>query len=252
MRQSGVRVALAQIKVEAGDLVGNLERARKAIVAAKQLGADVIVLPECLDFGWCGCEAIFQAQPIPGAFSSLFLEWSKDAELFIVAGLTERAGDKLFNASVLIDPIHGLIGTHRKIHELEFAQRLYSIGDQLEVFDTTIGRIAIPICADLLVTETGLELGKLGAEIILSPASWAVPPDFDDQATPYGSEWIDSYRNIAKNYKIPVVGVSNIGQIEGWPWDQWPVIGRSLAIGRDGNILAFGKYNEEDLIFIKL
>lgn len=247
MEESVVRVALGQIKVEAGDVDGNLSRACKAIDEAKQLGADVILLPECMDFGWCCPESNIKAQPIPGAFSSILVEASRETGLFVVAGLTERAGDKLFNAAVLIDPIQSLIGTHQKIHELAFAQQLYSIGNKLEVFNTSLGKIAIPICADVLAAETGVALGRRGAELILSPAAWAVPPDFDNLKTPYGAQWIDAYRTISTESKIPVAGVSNIGKIGGGPWDQWPVIGRSLAIGRDGRILALGKYNGEDL-----
>jgi predicted amidohydrolase len=251
MEKSVVRVALAQIQVEVGDVYGNLRRARKAIDEAKMLGAAVILLPECMDFGWCSKESTIYAHPIPGAFSAMLVEASKETGLFVVAGLTERAGDTLFNAAVLIDPVQGLIGTHRKIHELAFAQELYSIGSKLEVFETSLGKIAIPICADLLATETGVALGKLGAEIILSPTSWAVPPDFDDLTTPYGAQWIDAYRSISAAFKIPVAGVSNIGKIEGGPWDQWPVIGRSLAIDRDGRILALAKYNNEDLLLVE-
>ncbi len=251
MEKPVIRVALGQIKVVAGDVHGNLDRAHKAILDAKQLGVDVILLPECMDFGWCSQEPDIHAQPIPGAFSSILVEASKSTGLFVVAGLTERAGDTLFNAAVLIDPVHGLIGTHRKIHELAFAQKRYSTRSKLEVFDTSLGKIAIPICADLLVAETRTALGRLGAEIILSPAAWAVPPDFDDLATPYGAEWIDAYRAISTAFKIPVVGVSNIGKIEGGPWDRWPVIGRSLAIDRDGRILALGKYDEEDLQLVE-
>jgi len=251
MKKSAVRIALGQIKVEAGDVVGNINRALKAIDEAKQLGADLILLPECMDFGWCSKVAEIHAQPIPGTFSSLLVEASKVTGLFVVAGLTERAGDTLFNAAVLIDPIQGLIGTHHKIHELAFAQQIYSTGTKLEVFATSIGKIGIPICADLLVAETGVALGRLGAELILSPASWAVPPDFDELATPYGAEWIDAYYNISTAFKIPVAGVSNVGKITGGPWDQWPVIGRSLAIDHDGRILALGKYDEEDLQLVE-
>ncbi len=48
---------------------------------------------------------------------------------------------------------------------------------------TPIGEIAVPICADLFAAETGVALGRLGAEIILSPAAGAMPPDFDELAT---------------------------------------------------------------------
>ena len=51
MKKSAIRIALGQIKVEAVDVVGNVNRALKAIDEARQLGADVILLPECMDFG---------------------------------------------------------------------------------------------------------------------------------------------------------------------------------------------------------
>ena len=68
--------------------------------------------------------------------------------MFVVAGLVERAGDRLYNAAVLIDPRGETLLVHRKINELEIAHDLYSIGDRLAVVPTELGTLGISICAD--------------------------------------------------------------------------------------------------------
>lgn len=47
---------------------------------------------------------------------------------------------------------------------------------------------------------------------------------------------------------MPIIGVSNVGVMVNSPWEGWKVVGRSLAIGINGEILAIGPYYEEALI----
>ena len=68
--------------------------------------------------------------------------------MYVVAGLTERAGSRIYNAAVLIDPRGQLLLKHRKINLLDIEQGLYSTGDRLAVAETACGVIGVNICAD--------------------------------------------------------------------------------------------------------
>jgi predicted amidohydrolase len=85
----------------------------------------------------------------------------------------------------------------------------------------------------------------MGADIILSPCSWAVPPDFDQNKTPYGDIWKESYCEIAGKHRIPVVGVSNTGLVKDGAWKGWSCIGASLVVSKDGNIQKQFDYGSE-------
>ena len=103
------------------------------------------------------------------------------------------------------------------------------------------------ICADANAADFALSksLGLMGADIILSPSAWAVPPDHDNVADPYGSLWISAYRPISKIFNLWFVGVSNVGVLSDGAWTGLDCIGSSLAIDRDGNTVVQGPYGAD-------
>lgn len=236
-----VRVGMGQVLVRAGAAAENLARARDCVARARGEGCAVVVLPECLDLGWTHPDAPRLAQPVPGPSSDALGEAAREAGLWVVAGLTERDGERTFNTAVLLDDRGRLRLKHRKINELDIAWHLYSRGTVLEVTDTPFGRVGIPICADnsTASTELGLALGRMGARLLLSPCAWAVKPDHDDAKEPYGRDlWDVAYRLFAEKQGIATVAVSNVGRLEAGPWAGRYCIGSSLAVGPDGAVLA--------------
>ena len=236
-----VRVGMAQILVTSGAIQANLARAREAVARAGQERCDVVVLPECLDFGWTHPDAARLAHPIPGPSSDTLGQAARAGGLWVAAGLTERDGHRTFNTAVLLDEQGRVRLKHRKINELDIAWDIYARGTALEVADTPFGRVGIPICADnsTASTELGLALGRMGARLLLSPCAWAVTPDHDNAKEPYGRDlWDVAYRLFATQQRIATVAVSNVGRMEGGPWRGRYCIGSSLAVGSDGGVLA--------------
>lgn len=247
MSKTLVRVALGQILVVPGQPDANIARALTAIDAAAHIGADLLVLPECLDFGWTHDSARIGAEPIPGPSAAMLAARAGAAGVMLAAGLSERDGDHVFNTAILVERDGRLLGKHRKVSELDFARSLYRTGRKLEVFDTSFGPIGLAVCADLLAPEIGAGLCRLGARLILSPSAWAVPETHDEAHTPYGDEWRQAYGAIAAGFAVPVASASNVGRIEGGAWHGRPVIGRSLAMAGDGRVAALGGYDVEDM-----
>lgn len=250
-----IRVALAQMLVVGGDVAGNLARAGARIAEAAARGADLVVLPECLDIGWTDLRARELAEPIPGATSGALGVAARRHRVWVAAGITERDGDKLRNAAILVDR-DGVIRTrHRKINELAFAQELYTPGEELRVVDTEFGRLGLNICADNFIDSLHLATAQIamGARLIVSPSSWAVPPGHDDAVTPY-TEWEEPYQTIGQRHGVPIVGVSNVGPVATGKWAGWACIGRSLATNAAGQIAAKGSYgvDADELLVVDL
>lgn len=213
-----------------------------------------MVLPECLDLGWGDPAARDLAQPIPGPHADRLQEAARRHRIHVAAGLVERAGDRLYNAAVLISPAGDILLHHRKINELDICLDLYSIGDRLGVVSTELGTIGLNICADNFGNSLaiGHVLCRMGAQIILSPSAWAVDADHDNAKDPYGKLWLDSCTELARLYDVTVIGVSNVGWITHGPWRGRKVIGCSLAVGPDGNVLARGPYGEAAVIPVEV
>ena len=251
-----LRVGMAQILVTPGAVDENLGRAVAAIEAAGREGCDVVVLPECLDLGWTFPAARDLARPVPGPTSHRLGQAAASAGLMVVAGLTERDGDRIFNSAVLIGADGALLATHRKINELDFARELYSAGTSLQVARTPLGVIGVNICADNAypALALGRALAAMGAQILLSPCAWAVPPGFDNSVRAYGDEWVTAYGALARETGMPVVGVSNVGPVVGGEWDGWACIGASLAVGSDGEVIRQAPFGEaaESLVVVEV
>lgn len=250
-----LRLALAQMPVEPGAPERNLRHAAARIAEASEMGADIVLLPEALDCGWTHPSARELAGAIPGGSGYESLRSAAVRHrVMVCAGIIERSGGRLFNSAVLFSAAGELLLHHRKLNELDFAKALYSCGDRLGVAETEYGRIGVMICADafaggLVISRT---LGHMGAQLILSPCAWAVPPEHDNKRTPYGQLWRDSYVPPAREFGMTIAGCSNTGPITAGEWSGWRCIGCSLVTGPDGESLARGDYDAEELLIVDL
>jgi predicted amidohydrolase len=103
------------------------------------------------------------------------------------------------------------------------------------------------ICADAFARGQVISraLGWMGADIILSPCAWAVPSDHENQREPYGKLWLDNYQPVARDFRIWIAGVSNVGWLTEGPWKGRKCIGCSLLINPDGEAVLTGPYGPE-------
>jgi predicted amidohydrolase len=204
-----------------------------------------VVLPEALDLGWTHSSARSEADTIPGGQAYERLAGAARLHgVHVCSGLTERAGERVYNAAVLIGPDGCLLSTHRKLNELEIGHACYDQGDRLGVVDTELGRIGVMICADAfardeIITRT---LGWMGADVIVSPSAWAVPPDHDQEREPYGQLWRDCYGRVARDFRLWIAGVSQVGLLKEGPWAGRRCIGCSLLVSPGGAVHTQGPY----------
>jgi predicted amidohydrolase len=245
---STFRLALAQMPVIGGQREENLRCAVEYISKAARSGAAVVLLPEALDCGWCHESARTDAGPIPDGVSCLLLrEAARINRIHVCAGLIERSGNQWFNSAVLISPEGEVLLHHRKLNELSMAHHLYALGDRLAVAHTALGTIGLMICADAFAPGQVVSraLGMMGAQVILSPCAWAVPPDHDNAQSPYGQLWLDNYGPVAKDFQMWIAGASNVGWVSGGEWSGHKCIGCSLVMNPRGEPALRGPYGAE-------
>lgn len=254
MTMDKIRIGMGQMLVAGGAVEANLRRAAEMIARAARQDCRIVVLPECLDTGWTWPEAPRLASPVPGPVSSALAAEARAHSIYVVAGITERAGESIYNAALFLSPGGEILGVHRKINELDIAHHLYSTGETLRVIHTPLGDIGTLICADNFPDSLvfGHSLARMGARLILSPCAWAVEAGHDNSQTPYGGLWLEAYSRLSCLYDICVVGVSNVGWLTGGPWKGRKCIGCSLAMGPGGKLLAMASYgvDAEELLVV--
>src|SRR5262245_22819769 len=144
-----LKLALIQMLVEPGEMERNLDRAAELVEQAARRGAQIVLLPEALPFGWMDLSARDRSEEIPGGNHYRDLaNLAKWHRVHICSGLVERQGERVYNSAVLISSGGALLLHHRKIYELGIAHACYGPGDRLGVIETEFGRIGLMICAD--------------------------------------------------------------------------------------------------------
>ncbi len=241
-------LALAQMKVDGGNRQANLDKARAMIAEAAENGANIVLLPELMDLGWAHPSVLTQATEIPGGESCRVLtEAARENHVYVCSGLAEKDGGEIFNSALFIDPSGKILLHHRKINILDIAQPFYGQGRSLNVAETRFGSIGLMICADAFADQRVISqtLCYMGADIILSPTSWALPADLKQDKKLATDIWYNHYSPVAKKYSVYIAGCSNVGVLTDGPWKGFSAIGNSMVIGPGGNIVAGGQFGED-------
>lgn len=242
------KLAIIQMYVEPGNLEKNLSHAGDLIHEASENGADIALLPEIMDLGWTHPSARDLAYEIPGGLTcSRLCEMARINKIYVCCGIAEKEGNTVYNSAVIIDSAGRVLIKHRKLNELDIAHDLYEQGDRLNVCKTPWGTIGLMICADANAKDHVLtrSLCYMGADVILSPSSWAVPPDHDNKAEPYGDTWRKAYLPVAREFSVWIASASNVGPVTAGPWKNWKCIGCSMLAGPDGKEKLLGPYGEK-------
>jgi predicted amidohydrolase len=183
-----MKIGFAQFAPRLDDPEGN--RRQVAQLTENASGADLLVFPELAASGYNfgTVEAARRAaEPVPdGTFCRHLVELSARHRLFLVAGLCEREGDRIYNTAVLAGP-DGVRGRYRKIHLFWNEKDLFSPGDLgFPVFDLRADdlgserggwscRAGILICFDWQFPEAWRTLALRGAELVCHPSNLVLP-----------------------------------------------------------------------------
>lgn len=175
-----IRVASLQLEPVVGEAEGNIANSVSKAREAIEAGAQLLVLPELTNSGYVfesRREAFSLAEEVPGGPASR--AWAKlcaDAGVYLVAGIAEREGERLYNSAAAFSP-KGHLGTFRKVHLWNRENLYFEPGNYgFPVWHTPIGRIGAAICYDMWFPETYRLCALQGADIICVPTNWVPIP----------------------------------------------------------------------------
>jgi predicted amidohydrolase len=118
------------------------------------------------------------AEPIPGPVTEKLANAARRNRIWVVAGITEKDGDVVYNTAVLLDRKGRIAGKYRKVHlPREEWKNGIRPGHEYPVFETDFGKVAIQICYDWFFPEPAEIFALKGAEIIFAPTWGNTLPD---------------------------------------------------------------------------
>ena len=232
-----MKVASIQASVVYNDPPANARCAIEAIARLAVDGIEVAVLPECFLTGYC-VGSLDEAKEIAigrgdAALESIRAEADR-AGVIVAVGFAESAGDQLYNTVALFEP-NSDPRFYRKTHlpELGF-DKFVTPGDELESFNTRLGRLGVLICFDQRFPEPARVLALAGADVILLPTNW-----------PEGAENSAEIMCIARaaENRVWFVTANRVGTEGGFHF-----IGRSKIISPTGKVIASAGADEAVLI----
>jgi predicted amidohydrolase len=240
-----VRLALCQISSNRENKEVNLQKIEELTQRAKNQGADLAIFPEMALTGYVLRDQIYeQAEQMSGPTVQRIERLAKETNMHIIFGMPElsaKTRGTIYNTAVLVGP-KGLIGKYRKMylptHSVFEEKRYFRPGYELAVFQTELGNIGLTICYDVFFPEVFRLVRLKGAQLIVCiSASPAIRRGY--------FEILTASRALENTAYLAYVNLSGVEDgLQFW--------GGSRLISPTGDIIAKGKYDEEDFVVCEM
>ncbi|NDL64036.1 nitrilase family protein [Acerihabitans arboris] len=227
-----VTVACLQMEPVFGETARNVQATVALIEQAAARGANLMVLPELCNTGYVfasRAEAFALGETLPdGPSCQAWIDCARRLGVYIVAGITEREGELLYNAAAIVGP-EGFIGRYRKVHLWGDEAIFFEPGNLgFPVFKTRIGTLGCHICYDCWFPESFRLAALQGAEIVCVPTNWVPIPGQDPDreamaniicmaAAHTNSVFVAAADRVGVERDQPFIGQSLIVSYTGWP-----------------------------------
>jgi N-carbamoylputrescine amidase len=228
--ESLVTIASIQMAPRVGEKSRNVARSLELIEKAAADGAQIAVLPELCNSGY-----VFESREEAFALAETVEEgetiraWAALAarlRITLVAGFSEREGERLYNSAVVIGP-QGVLGRYRKLHLWCDEQLFFEQGNLgVPVFHTPYGRIACAICYDIWFPEVFRMAALQGADLLCVPTNW-VPMPAQPEGLPVMANLLAMSGAHANG--LAVAAADRVGTERGQPF-----LGRSIIVSSLG------------------
>jgi predicted amidohydrolase len=200
-------IACGQLECELFDLGANLAKAERFIRRAAAQGARLVLLPELMTTGYAYDRRLMDlAEPLGGETTRWMRRLSIETGAWIGAGIAERCEGQVFDSFVLTGPA-GELHIYRKRHPAFFEKMYFHQGSEIGIFETSLGRIGVMICWDMVQNRLAREMaGQI--DLLLICSAW---PDVRTGNLPlFGvRKWLGSRpevqpRRLAQQLRVPV------------------------------------------------
>lgn len=227
-------IAAIQLDSQA-DKQANLETARGFIEEAAVRGAQLVAMPECMNY--IGGSELENAEPIPGPTTDFFSELAKRLNIWIHCGSIDEkipGSEKAYNTNVLIDPSGKVFSKYRKLHMFDVViengpsykeSDTIEPGSEIVLAKTELATLGFSICYDIRFPEIYRLMALNGAQIIFAPASFVMNTGKD--------HWEPILRARAIENACYIVAPGQIGIKP-----KLQAYGKSLIVDPWGNVIA--------------
>ncbi|MDT4911493.1 MAG: hypothetical protein QOC66_621 [Pseudonocardiales bacterium] len=216
-----------------------MERIHTVILAARRIGASLLVLPAAALGGYVADMRSASADGSPQGIAPDAPEFERIAamvgDLVLCLGYTELADGRGWNAAVCLTSDQ-VLGRYRQVHQPAAEAFVHGPGDRLAAFDTPIGRMGMLIDYDKTFPEAARTLALDGARLVACLSAWPAGITKPGTRLPQDrqSRLFDVYDSArAAENQIVWVSANQTGSAGGLRF-----LGQAKVVGPGGELLA--------------
>lgn len=255
-----VRILAVQYKPIYLNIKANLQKIERIIKKYKYLNPDLVIFPEYSLTGPLYSNYNLALKETDDCFQKLkSLALKYDINL-IPGTFIIKKKNKKFNSSCFINSSGDILGFYNKQYLWSSEKVNLSPGNKSFLFKTSVGNIAIQICADLHSSKISMDYRKLKPDLIINLAMWSledtnertkkVPQNIQLLQTEYLS------RARAIENKAFVVFCNHGGKtiVKAKTGRIYPEtsIGNTMVVNPYGEIVAMAGTNKERIVFSEI
>ncbi len=234
------------------DMTQTLERAAQLTRKARDMGADLIAVPEffaCLNVGDNGLQTGAVPQERHPALP-MFCDLARETGAWILIGSigVDDGGERLRNRSLMIDPAGEIRAHYDKIHMFDVElgngesykeSDVFEPGTEAVLAPTPWGPLGMSVCYDLRFPYLYRTLAQAGARFLAVPAAF--------MRTTGQAHW-----HVLLRARAIETGCYVIAPCQSGSHGRARTYGHSLIVDPWGNVLADGDGENEDVVIAEI
>ena len=246
-----LKLALAQLNTQLGNVAGNLEKHLAFIGDARQNGADLIIFPELSLTGYTLQDLVPSVAISPRMDDPVFRQLAHESrEIDIVVGFVNEDVRHRFFISAAYLSKGEITHVHNKVYLPSYGifdeKRFLASGDRFRAFDTRWGRAGILICEDFWHASSPYLLWQDGADILLMTSASPGRGVTDEQLG--SAKWVETInQTYAGLFTCFVAHTNRVGFEDGLNF--W---GGSTVFDPDGKLIVKAPNDIETVTYASL
>ncbi|MBI2884543.1 MAG: NAD+ synthase, partial [Candidatus Omnitrophica bacterium] len=239
-----LRLALAQLNVTVGDVSGNTERIRDAVLRAKAWRADLVVLPELAVTGYPPEDLLLKPAFVRDNLDAIARIARTTEGIVALVGYVDRdRRGRLYNAAAVLADRRLIASYHKQClpnYGVFDEQRYFTPGEDSLLFRMGVVRVGVTICEDLWQGEPVRHLARQRCQLLLNLS-----------ASPYHAGKAHERRALfAERARSGRMAIGYCNLVGGQ--DELVFDGASLVLTPEGRVVANGWQCREDLVLADL
>ncbi len=259
MLKKSVKLAIAQISTDPGQITANTKKIIGNIVKAKKAGAKIIIFPELAIPGYMSLDLMLHQGFIGQNLQALreIIRHTKD--ILVIVGFIDQDKEKTgpdgtpvrYNSAAVICNQKILAICDKTLipnYDVFFENRYFAQGRGSGIIDFLGIKIGAQICEDLwdehYPIKVSDDLVKNGADILIniSGSPFYTGKRFDREKL---------IKKVSKTHQVPFIYVNTVGVQDGYD-GELIFDGQSMVFNKSGELTYLGRQFEEELFYFNL